>query len=46
MFDFNSFPFKLSGKTVAYICAKCKFDKCVPIDYVSKRGFHHIYKDN
>ena len=66
MFDFNSFPFKLSGKTVAYICPKCKykfdapieavlefeqedecnFDKCVPIDYVSKRGFHHIYKDN
>ena len=77
MFDFNSFPFKLSGKTVAYICPKCKykfdapieavlefeqedewnglpistppyticakcnFDKCVPIDYVSKRGFHH-----
>lgn len=82
MFDFNSFPFALSGKTVAYICPKCKykfdapietvlefeqedvwnglpistppyticakcnFDKCVPIDYVSNRGFHHIYKDN
>lgn len=82
MFDFNSFPFALSGKTVDYICPKCKFkfeapieavlefeqedelnglpistppyticakcnfDKCVPIDYVSKRGYHHIYKDN
>lgn len=77
MFDFNSFPFKLSGKTVDYICPKCKykfeapieavlqfeqedewnglpastppyticskcnFDKCVPIDYKSTRGFHH-----
>lgn len=27
------------------ICAKCNYDKCVPIDYVSKRGFHHVYKD-
>ena len=27
------------------ICAKCSFDKCVPIDYKSKRGFHHIYKE-
>ena len=77
MFDFNSFPINLSGKTVDYICPKCKnkfkapieaviefeqedglpistppyiicskcnFDKCVPIDYKSKRGFHHIYK--
>ena len=82
MFDFDSFPIKLSGKTVDYICPKCKykfdapieavlefeqedewnglpvstppyticakcnFDKCVPIDYISARGFHHIYKDN
>ncbi len=80
MFDFDSFPFKLSGKTVDYICpkcnnkfdapleadlefeqedifnglpastppyiicSKCNFDKCVPVDYVSTRGFHHIYK--
>lgn len=79
MFDFNSFPFKLSGNTVSYICPKCKntfeapieavlqfeqedewnrlpistppyticskcnFDKCVPIDYKSSRGFHHKY---
>ena len=46
MFDFNSFPFKLSDKTVAYICPKCKYKFDTPIDYVSKRGFHHIYKDN
>lgn len=79
MFDFNSFPFQLSGKTVAYICpkckykfdapieavlefeeddelsglpistppyiicAKCKHDKCVPIDYKSKRGYQHTF---
>ena len=82
MFGFNSFHFKLSKKTVNYICpkrkykfdapieavlhfeqkdkwnglpistppyticSKCNFDKCVTIDYVSKRGFHHIFKDN
>ena len=45
MFDFENFPFKLSGKTVDYICTKCNFDKCVPINYKSKRGFHHIYKE-
>ena len=80
-FDFNSYPMKLSGKVVVYICPKCKhqfeapieavlefeqedewnglpistppytvcskcsFDKCVTIDYKSKRGFHHIYKE-
>lgn len=27
------------------ICSKCNFNKCVPIDYKSKRGFHHIYKE-
>ena len=25
------------------ICSKCNFNKCVPIDYVSKRGYHHKY---
>ena len=25
IFDFNYFPFQLSGKTVDYICPKCKF---------------------
>ena len=82
MFNFEDFPFKLSGETVDYICPKCKFkfqapietvlefvtvdewnglpistppyticskrifDKCVPINYKSKRGYHHIYKEN
>ena len=26
-------------------CAKCEFDKCVPLDYKSRRGFHFLYKD-
>ena len=34
MFDFNSFPFKLSGKTVAYICPKCKYKFDAPIEAV------------
>lgn len=81
-FDFNSFPMKLSGKVVIYICPKCKEkfeapieaveqfeqedewnnlpistppyaicptcgnDKCEPIDYKSKRGFHFKYKED
>ena len=81
MFNFENFPFKLSGETVDYICPKCKFkfeapieavlefeqedewnglpistppyticSKCnydlgEPIDYKSKRGYHHIYKE-
>ena len=27
------------------ICAKCNFNKCVPLNYKSKRGYHHIYKE-
>ena len=27
------------------VCFKFRFDKCVPIDYKFKRGFHHIYKE-
>ena len=34
MFDFNSFPFQLSGKTVAYICPKCKYKFDAPIEAV------------
>ena len=34
MFDFNSFPFKLSGETVAYICPKCKYKFDAPIEAV------------
>lgn len=26
------------------ICPKCKYSKCVPLDYKSKRGFHHKYQ--
>lgn len=29
-----------------YYCSKCNFNKCVPIYYHSKRGYHHIYKNN
>ena len=80
-FDFKSFPMKLSGKVVVYICTKCKckfespieavlefeqedewnglpistppyttcdcgYNKCIPLDYKSKRGFHHVYKED
>jgi len=41
--EWNGLPISTPPYT---ICAKCNFDKCVPIDYQSKRGFHHIYKDN
>ena len=34
MFDFNLFPFALSGKTVAYICPKCKYKFDAPIEAV------------
>ena len=79
--DFNSFPFKLSGIKVDYICpkcnhkfeapieavlqfeqedewnglpistppyticSKCNFNKCVPVDYMSARGYHHKYTE-
>jgi len=32
--------------TPPYAVCDCKFDKCVPLDYKSKRGFHHFYKEN
>ena len=34
MFDFNSFPFQLSGKTVDYICPKWKYNFDAPIEAV------------
>ena len=34
MFDFSSFPFKLSGKTIDYICPKCKYKFEAPIEAV------------
>ena len=33
-FDFNSFPIELSGKTVDYICPKCKTKFQSPIEAV------------
>ena len=27
-------------------CTKCSFKKCIPLDFVSKREFHHIYKED
>ena len=34
MFDFDNFPIKLSGKTVNYICPKCKYKFEAPIKAV------------
>ena len=34
-FDFNNFPMKLSGKTVIYICPKCKYKFDAPIEAVT-----------
>ena len=34
MFDFDNFPIKLSGKTVNYICPKCKHKFQAPIEAV------------
>ena len=39
----NSLPISTPPYT---ICEKCRYDKCVPIDYVSRKGFHHTYKKN
>lgn len=33
-FDFNKVPFKLSGKTVVYICPKCKHKFEAPLEAV------------
>ncbi len=35
-FDFSSYPFKLSGKTVVYICPKCKHKFEAPIEAVEE----------
>lgn len=34
LFNFNEFPFKLSGKTVDYICPNCKYKFQSPIEAV------------
>lgn len=38
---FNGLPISTPPYT---ICPKCHHKKCVPIDYISMRGFHHKYK--
>ena len=27
------------------ICSKCKFDRCIPIDYIYFRGYYHKYSE-
>ena len=41
--EWNNLPISTPPYTV---CSKCHYNKCVPMDYVSKRGYHHIYKEN
>ena len=38
--EWNGLPISTPPYT---ICAKCRYDKCVPLDYKSKRGYHHKY---
>ncbi len=38
---FNDLPISTPPYT---ICPKCHHDKCVPLNYKSKRGYRHIYK--
>ena len=40
--EWNKLPISTPPYTV---CSKCRFDKCVPMNYKSKREFHHIYKE-
>ena len=39
--SWNNLPISTPPYT---ICPKCKHSKCVPLDYKSKRGFHHKYQ--
>lgn len=41
--EWNGIPISTPPYT---ICSKCNFDKCVPINYISRRGYNHIYKEN
>lgn len=43
-FDFYTIPIPLSRVIVEYIYPKCKYNKCVPLDYESKRDYHHKYQ--
>ena len=39
--EWNNLPISTPPYT---ICPKCNYNNCVPLDYKSKRGFHHKYK--
>jgi len=39
--EWNGLPIS----TPPYVQCECGFTKCVPIDYHSKRGYHHFYKE-
>ena len=41
--EWNGLPISTPPYTT---CSKCHFEKCVPLDYHSKRGYHHIYKED
>ena len=37
----------LTIDTPSYIiCGKCKYNKCISLDYHPKRGYHHVYKED
>ena len=38
--ELNNLPIS----TPPYVTCSCGYDKAVPIDYHSRRGFHHVYK--
>ena len=40
--EWNGLPISTPPYT---ICAKCNHNKYLPIDYKSKKGFHHVYKE-
>ena len=40
--EWNGLPIS----TPPYTVCDCRFDKCVPLDYISSRGFHHIFKED
>ena len=44
-FEMDDMLHSLPVSTPPYtVCPNCSHDKCVPIDYKSKRGYHHKYK--
>ena len=45
-FEMDDMLHNLPVSTPPYTtCPKCAHDKCVPLDYKSKRGYHHKYKE-